>query len=265
MRLRRPSSLSAALLGSLLLIAIAAIPAMAPLACPAGPLVRAGPALAPPSLEYLAGTDDIGRSVFCMTAYGLKTSLVIGACSGALALTLGILVGIFAGVIGGWPDLLMMRLTEVVQTVPRLFLAILASALFEPKIIGLVMVLGLTSWGILARVARAEAISLSTREFVLAAYALGLSPLRVISRHVLPNLYRPFLATAGPTVAGAILAEAALAYVGLSDPNSVSLGRMIANAYPFLGLAWWMGVTPIGALIAVALSFLLLSEPGEDR
>jgi peptide/nickel transport system permease protein len=252
------------LIGAALLTVIAALSLSAPLTCPSGPLARAGAALAPPSWQFLAGTDDIGRSVLCMTMYGLKTSLLIGIGSGGLALALGILVGTFAGVLGGWPDVLLMRLTEVVQTMPRLFLAILAAALFEPKITGLVLVLGLTSWGILARIARAEAMSLSAREFVMAARALGLTTPRVVFRHVLPNLFGAFAAVAGPIVAGAILAEAALAYVGLGDQDTVSLGRIIADAYPFMTTAWWTSAAPMIALILITLSFLLLSEVSGD-
>jgi peptide/nickel transport system permease protein len=262
---RRPFFAATALAGIGLLAGIVLIAATASISCPGGPLARMGPALSPPSPQLLGGADDIGRSVLCMTTYGLRTSLIIGSGSGALALALGILIGAFAGVVGGWPDILLMRLTEVIQTMPRLFLAILAAALFELKIAGLILVLGLTSWGVLARVVRAEAISLSAREFVLAARALGVTSTRIVLRHGLPNLYRPFLATAGPTIAGAILAEAALAYVGLGDQDAVSLGRMIADAYSFLGIAWWMSVVPMAALVLVTLSFLLLSEAAEDR
>ena len=158
-----------------------------------------------------------------------------------------------------------MRLTEVMLSIPRLFLAILAAALFEPNVTGLVLVLGTTSWGMLARVARAEAMALCAREFVLAARALGLTTPRLIVRHILPNVLSPLLATGGSIVAGTILAEAALSYVGLGDPGTVSLGRSIANAYPFIELAWWMSAAPITALIIVTLTFMLLFEATDGR
>ena len=251
--------------GIALLVALVLVAGIAPLACPAGPLARVAPALQTPSLVLLAGSDNIGRSVLCLTFFGLRTSLVIGIASGVLALILGIGIGTLAGIAGGWTDLLLMRLTEVMLSIPRLFLAILVAALFEPNVTGLVLVLGITSWGMLARIARAEAMALSAREFVLAARALGLTTPRLILRHVLPNVLSPLLATGGSIVAGAILAEAALSYVGLGDPGAVSLGRSIANAYPFMELAWWMSAAPIAALIIVTLTFMLLFEATDGR
>ena len=260
---RRAGSL--ALAGAALLAALVLVAAAAPIACAAGPLARVALALQAPSALLWAGTDDIGRSVLCLTLYGLRTSLMIGVASGALALGLGMLVGAVAGVVGGWADLLLMRSIDVMLSIPRLFLAILVAALFEPKITGLVLVLGVTSSCMLARVARAEAIMLTAREFIMAARALGVSTPRLIFRHGVPNLYRPLLATAGPTIAGAILTEAALSYVGLGDPGAVSLGRSISNGYPLMELAWWMTAAPIAALVLVVLACLLLAELTDGR
>jgi peptide/nickel transport system permease protein len=251
------------LLGCALLAVIAGLVAAAPVICPAGPLARVSAALQPPSHLWLAGTDDIGRSVSCTTLYGLRTSLVVGLAAGILSLSLGTIVGVLAGLVVGWTDLLLMRLAEFAQTMPRLFLAILAVALFELRTIGLILVLGLTSWGMLARFVRAQAMALSTQDFVTAARALGVSTPRLVLRHVIPNLRSPLLATAGPIVAGAILAEAALSYVGLGDPDTVSLGRLIAEAYPFMERAWWMDAAPVGALILVTLAFMLIVETSD--
>jgi peptide/nickel transport system permease protein len=246
--------------GAVLLALVVGLALAAPAICPAGPLARVSTALQPPSSEWLAGTDDIGRSVSCMTLYGLRTSLIVGVGAGLLALSVGTIAGVMAGLIVGWTDLLLMRLAEIAQAMPRLFLAILAAALFELRILGLVLVLGLTSWGMLARFVRAEAMTLSTRDFVMAARALGASTPRLVLRHFIPNLRRPLLSTAGPMVASAILGEAALSYVGLGDPDNVSLGRLIAAAYPFMEVAWWMSVAPIGSLVVVTLAFMLLVE-----
>jgi peptide/nickel transport system permease protein len=248
------------LTGCMLLALLLGLVFAAPAICPAGPLVRAAAALQPPSRAWPAGTDDIGRSVSCMTLYGLRTSLFVGAGAGLLALALGTVVGVLAGLVVGWTDLLLMRLAEFAQAMPRLFLAILTAALFELRLMGLILVFGLTSWGMLARLVRAEAMTLSTRDFVMAARALGVSTPRLVLGHVIPNLRRPLLATAGPLVASAILAEAALSYVGLGDPETVSLGRLIAAAYPFMEAAWWMSAAPVGALVLVTLAFMLLVE-----
>jgi peptide/nickel transport system permease protein len=252
------------LAGCILLAVIVGAGAAAPALCPSGPLTRVAPALQPPSLAWLAGTDDIGRSVACLTFYGLRTSLVIGVATGLVVLSLGTLVGVLAGLAVGWTDLLLMRLAELAQTMPRLFLAILAVALFEVHTISLILVLGLTSWGRLARFVRAEAMTLSARQFVLAARALGVATPRLMLRHVVPNLRHPLLATAGPTVASAILAEAALSYVGLGDLDNISLGRSIAAAYPFMERAWWMSAAPAAALFLVTVAFMLLVETADE-
>jgi peptide/nickel transport system permease protein len=246
--------------GGLLLLALAVLGLAAPAICPAGPLDRAGLPLEPPSRAFLAGTDDLGRDMGCLTLFGLRTSLVIGVGAGGLALALGVLIGTIAGLAGGWADLLLMRASEVMQTMPRLLLAILASALFEPDVTGLVLVLGLTSWSALARLARAEALAVSQKEFVLAAKALGLPLGTLLRRHILPNTIRPLLAISAPLIAGAILAEAALGYIGLGDPDAISLGRLIATAHPFFGVAWWMNAAPVSALVLVSFAVLLLSE-----
>ncbi len=248
-------SAGAALLGLLALFALAA-----PALCPAGPAARAGSALLPPSQAFPAGTDDLGRNVLCMTAFGLRTSLAMGAGAGAVGLTLGVAIGLAAGVLGGWTDLVLMRATEVMQAVPRLFLVILASALFEPNLPGLAVLIGLTSWAALARLARAEAMAVGAQDFVRAARALGVSRPAIIRRHLLPNTLRPLVAAAAPLVAAAILAEAALSYLGLGAPSTVSLGRMIADAQPFLGVAWWMSAAPVGTLVLATFAVLLLSE-----
>ena len=119
--------------GIALLVALVLLAGIAPLVCPAGPLARVAPALQTPSPVLLAGSDDIGRSVLCLTLFGLKTSLLIGIASGVMALTLGIGIGTLAGIAGGWTDLLLMRLTEVMLSIPRLFLAILVAAREQPR------------------------------------------------------------------------------------------------------------------------------------
>ena len=130
---------------------------------------------------------------------------------------------------------------------------------------GLVLVLGLTSWSTLARLARAQALAVSQQDFVLAAVALGVPLGARVRRHVLPNTIGPLLAASAPLVAGAILAEAALGYVGVGDPDAISLGRLIATAQPFLGVAWWMSAAPVIALVLVSFAILLLAEPNRGR
>ncbi|HEX6141171.1 MAG TPA: ABC transporter permease [Geminicoccaceae bacterium] len=239
-------------IGLVLLMPFAAAALLTGLLAPYDPMASVAAPFQPPSLSHPFGTDDLGRDLLSAIIAGARTSLTAGLAVAALSALIGTAVGVTAGFVGGWTDDLLMRLTEVVQVVPRFFVAILVAGLFGGSLTNLILVLGLMSWPGLARIVRAEALSLRAREFVQAAVALGGGPLWVIRRHVLPNAVRPILATLSLIVAGAILTEAGLSYLGLSDPNVVSWGRLIENAQAFLYRAWWLSVFP-GLAIVLAI------------
>jgi peptide/nickel transport system permease protein len=153
-----------------------------------------------------------------------------------------------------------MRFTEIVQVVPRFFIAILVAALFGASLANLILVLGLTAWPGLARIARAEALSLRSREFVQAAVALGGGTSWVIRRHVLPLASRPIVAALSLIVCSAILTEAGLSYLGLADPNVISWGRLINNAQAFLYRAWWLSLFPGLAIALTVVGIALLVD-----
>lgn len=255
----RPDKTSLAI-GLALLVPLVAGALLTDLIAPYDPMASVAPAFVPPGLDHPFGTDDLGRDMLSAIIAGARTSLTAGVAVAALSAAIGTAVGVTAGFVGGWLDDLMMRLTEVVQVIPRFFVAILVAGLFGGSLTNLILVLGLMSWPGLARIVRAEALSLRARAFVQAAVALGGGPLWVIRRHVLPNAVRPITATLSLIVASAILTEASLSYLGLSDPNVVSWGRLIENAQAFLYRAWWLSVFPGLAIVLTIVAITLVMD-----
>lgn len=244
------------IIGLSVLAALAMLAAASPLICPGGPFARvATPLLAPGAGTFALwlGTDDLGRGVACQVAYGLQASYAVGLGTLALAVGIGVPIGLAAGYLGNPVDAMLVRVVAGFQVVPRFFLAVFASALFGPSLVLLMLVLGLTAWPLIARLVRTETQSLSRRPFVMAAEALGCSAAAVLWRHILPNALPPVRAAIPVVVGGAILAEAALGFIGLGDARMISLGRLIAEAYPFFMLAPWMSIVPACALIALVL------------
>jgi peptide/nickel transport system permease protein len=188
--------------------------------------------------------------VFAQLLYGARISLAVGLAASAIALVIGIVVGAPAGYFGGVVDDALMRITELFQVIPRLFLAILLVALFGQTLLVTTTAIGVLSWPPSARLLRAEFLSKRNAEYVLAARAVGARSLRIIFREILPNTLAPLVVAASLNVGGAILLEAGLAFLGLSDPNQVSLGRSLQGAMPFIQIAWWVSFFP-GLLIAV--------------
>jgi peptide/nickel transport system permease protein len=249
------------LIGSLLLLPFLATALAPDLLAPYDPWASVARPFQPPGLAHLCGTDDLGRDLFSQIVAGARTSVSAGIAVALLAAAIGIGVGVGAGFLGGWTDDLLMRLTEVVQVVPRFFVAILVAALFGASLHNLILVLGLTAWPGLARIARAEALSLRLREFVQAAVALGASSSWVIRRHILPQASRPIVAALSLIICSAILTEAGLSYLGLADPNVISWGRLINNAQAFLYRAWWLSLFP-GLAIALTVVGIALVVDG---
>lgn len=202
-----------------------------------------------PSLAHPMGTDDLGRDGLAALAQGGRTSLQVASIATLLALALGTLVGLCAGLGPRWLDEALMRFTDVVASLLTLLIAMLVAALFGGSLIGLALVLGLTRWPVIARIVRVESMSLREREFVRAAIALGGTPSRVALRHVLPQLLPTMLSASGIVFGGAILAEAALAFVGLGDPELTSWGQLIAAGFTFVDRAWWSWAFPCAAIV----------------
>ena len=245
------------LLGFGLMLALVLLAILAHVIAPTDPFASVGSPLTPPSRTHAFGTDDLGRDVWSGIVHGTRTSLTVTLAVVAIASIMGVAVGAVAGYRGGGIDDLLMRGTEAVQIVPRFFLAVIVIALFGPGLDRVVLVLGLTSWPAIARVVRAETLSLARREFVDAAHALGARTARILLRHVLPNALPTALVVISLNAASIILLEASLGFIGLGDPRTISLGYLANNAQRFLRVAWWMTLFP-GAAIALAVLALNL-------
>lgn len=213
-----------------------------------------------PSLAHPLGTDDLGRDLLAALAQGGRTSLFVAALATFLALGVGGIVGLTAGLGPSLLDEALMRAADIVLSLPALLVAILVASLFGGSALGLALVLGLTRWPVIARLVRAEALALRGTDFVRAAVALGTPPVLLALRHVLPHARPALLSAAGIVFGGAILAEAALAFVGLGDPHLTSWGQLIASGYSFVAHAWWMWAFPAMALSGASALVALLAD-----
>jgi len=221
--------------------------------------------LLPPSWQHPLGTDDLGRSVLVRMLYGARISLLVGFLAVGISCAIGIVLGSLAGYYGRWIDTLIMRFVDIMLCFPTFFLILAVIAFLEPSIWNIMIVIGLTSWMGVARLVRAEFLSLRQRDFVLAAQALGASDLRLIFRHILPNALSPVLVSATLGVAGAILTESALSFLGIGvQPPTPSWGNMLITGKQTLGSAWWLSVFPGLAILITVLGYNLLGEGVRD-
>ncbi len=232
---------------------------LAPVLFSRDPFATVAVALAAPSWSHPFGTDDLGRDLLALVIHGIRTTAIVIGVVVSVSTVLGASVGAVAGYRRGIVDDLLMRVTEIVQSVPRFFLAILVVALLGPGLDNVMLVLALTSWPWLARVVRAEVLALRELEYVEAARASGASDVRILLRHLLPAVVPTIAVLATLMAARVVLLEAGLSFLGLGDPNLVSLGYLVNNAQRFVRVAWWMSVFP-GAVIALITIGLHLSS-----
>jgi peptide/nickel transport system permease protein len=221
--------------------------------------------LQPPGLAYPLGTDDLGRDVLVRILYGARISLLVGFVAVGIATFIGILLGAMAGYYGRWIDALIMRFVDIMLCFPTFFLILAVIAFLKPSIWNIMIIIGLTSWMGVARLVRAEFLSLRERDFVLAARAIGAKDARIIFRHILPNAISPVLVSATLGVAGAILTESALSFLGIGvQPPTPSWGNMLISGKQTLGTAWWLSVFPGMAILITVLGYNLLGEGLRD-
>lgn len=214
---------------------------------------------------FLLGSDKFSRDVLSRVIHGARISLMIGISSVALAMVIGILVGALAALGGSLLDALLMRLVDGILTIPWSFLLITLTALFPPDTRILILLLGMTSWPGVSRLARAELIGLKQRDFVHAARGQGLSEIRILFRHMLPNALTPLLVTATLRVGTLILFEASLSFLGFGvQPPQASWGNIIADGQSFLLSAWWVSTFPALALIITVVSIHLVGDGLRD-
>ncbi len=215
---------------------------------------------------FVLGTDGFGRDVLARLVYGARVSLLVGFLAAGMALGLGTLVGTAAGLAGGWIDAALMRLTDVVLSVPRLFLAVLLIALYGRSLTTTILVLGATSWMAAARLVRGEILSLRERDYIQAARAVGVAPPRLAWSHLLPSATLPLLVEGVLRVGDTILIEASLSFLGLGvPPPDPTWGNMIAEGRDRLFDAWWIATLPGLAIAATVVALHLFGEAARQR
>ena len=255
-----------AVAGTLFVLLLVLLAVVGPLFNPASPNVIDHALIGqpqPPSATHWLGTDLIGRDEFLRALYGARVSLLVGAAAMVVSFAIGIFYGAIAGAAGGIVDNLMMRFVDAMLSFPTFFLLLIISALtnkFSLTII--ILIIGLTSWPGLARLVRAEVLSLRERDFVEAARALGASPARLVVRHLIPNALAPVVVAAAFAIGDNILAESSLSFFGLGvQPPSPSWGNMLQDALtPQAEAAPWMVLVPGLAIVATVLSFSVIAD-----
>ena len=210
--------------------------------------------------EFPFGTDMLGRNIGAGLFYGARISLLIGLASTLVSIGLGVAIGVIAGYFGRTVDDVLMRITELFQTMPPFILAIVLVTILQPSIASIVIGIGLTSWPTIARLVRAEAIRIRHAEFVQNAALIGMGNLRIIATHVIPNALTPVIVAGSILVATSILTEAGLSFLGLGDPNVATWGGMIGAGREVLRTAWYITAIPGVAIVVVVLGFNLLGD-----
>ncbi len=256
---KRGVILAAGALGVLGLLALLA-PVVSPYD-PTAPLGLENLRLQPPSFDHLLGTDRLSRDVLSRVLHGGRVSLIVGVFGALVSVLAGVSVGLVAGFFGGWVDRICMAVVDVFLAFPRLVLLIVVAALFRPSPWLLVGVLGFTLWPPIARLVRAEVLSVRDRGYVHAAEALGLGKIRILVRHVLPNALAPVVVAGTLVVGDAVVLEAGLSFLGLGMPAGVpSWGAMIYEGLADPVDSWWVSVFPGMAIVATVLSVNVLGE-----
>jgi peptide/nickel transport system permease protein len=255
-----------AVAGSVIVIVLFAVSLLAPWLAPHDPnAIDLKNVLAPPSAGHPFGTDPLGRDVLSRMIWGAGISLKVGFVATGIAILIGTILGALAGYYGRWVDALIMRFVDIMLCFPSFFLILAVIAILEPSIWNIMIVIGLTGWMGVTRLVRADFISLRERDFVQAARAIGAGDLRIIFLHILPNAMASVLVTATLGVAGAILTESALSFLGIGvQPPTPSWGNILTAGKDNIDIAWWLSFYPGLAILITVLGYNLLGEGIRD-
>jgi peptide/nickel transport system permease protein len=232
-----------------------------------------------PSSQHVFGTDTVGRDILARTIYGGQISIIIGLTAMMVETLVGVLIGSLAGYYGGLLDALLMRFTEAMLNIPQIFLLIVMAKFFaggvpnielfgrtfSGSVVVIVLIIGLTSWPYLARIVRAEFLSIKENEFILAARATGTPTWQIIFKHILPNSVAPIVVSATLGVANAITLEAYISFLGMGvRPPTATWGNMLENAYSYIETAWWLWLFPGALIVLIVLSINFLGDGLRD-
>ncbi|WP_461811236.1 ABC transporter permease [Faecalimonas sp.] len=215
---------------------------------------------APGENGHLLGTNHMGQDVFSMLVYGVRTSLLVAITASMISGILGVLIGGIGGYFGGKIDVVVSEIINTFLMIPTFFLIMLIVSLFGSDIINVMIVIGLTTWSSNAKLMRAQALSLRERTFVKSAIALGETKMQVLFKYILPNGIFPVVANTTRGMAGAILTEASLSFLGLGDPNIISWGQMIYQGKQYITTSWWISTFSGVAIILTVIVFYMLGD-----
>ena len=255
-----------AVAGSVVVLALFVVSLFAPWLAPYDPsAIDLEKVLMPPSGDHWLGTDPLGRDVLSRMIWGARISLKVGFVATGIAILIGAVLGAVAGYYGGWTDAVIMRFVDIMLCFPAFFLILAVIAILEPSIWNIMLIIGVTGWMGITRLVRADFISLKERDFVLAARVIGASDLRIIFVHILPNAMASVLVTATLGVAGAILTESALSFLGIGvQPPTPSWGNILTAGKDNIDIAWWLSLYPGLAILVTVLGYNLLGEGLRD-
>jgi len=255
-----------ALAGGVVVVFVAVLALLAPIIAPMDPnRYDVKKILDAPSGLHPLGTDQLGRDVLSRMLYGARVSLAVGFVSVGIATAIGIALGSLAGYHGGMTDAMVMRLVDLMLVFPRFFLLLAVLGFLRPSIWTIMAVIGLTGWMSVARLVRAEFLSLREREFVLWSQSIGASAFRIIWRHILPNAIAPVLVAITLGIPAAILAESGLSFLGLGvQPPHATWGNILSEGKDAIEIGWWLSVYPGVAILVTVLSYNLLGEGIRD-
>lgn len=224
-----------------------------------------------PDSSHLLGTDDMGYDIFSLLIYATRISLLIGFFAGGLSILIGTGIGLMSGYLKGWVDDVLVTLTDIALIIPKIPAIILISAFLRPSVWILILILGFFSWETTTRVVRARTLQVSSSGHVLSARSLGFSPYQVIVHEILPVIYPVILPKFMLTIAGAMISEASLSFLGLSDPTMDSWGRMISDAFThggFIREMWWWFLPPACCICVTIISVIRIGmvyeKPGQE-
>ncbi|MEE8449361.1 MAG: ABC transporter permease [Thermodesulfobacteriota bacterium] len=255
-----------ALAGAGLVLCLFVVALLAPYLAPYDPnMINVKIILELPSSQHLFGTDELGRDVLSRMIYGSRISLFVGFVAVGIASLIGVFLGAISGYYGGWVDNLIMRGVDIMLTFPSFFLILAVIAFVGPSIWNIMVVIGVTGWMGICRLVRAQFLSLKEREFVVAARSQGAKDLRIIFRHLLPNAMAPVLVSASLGVAGAILLESALSFLGIGvQPPTPTWGNILTAGKDNIEIAWWLSLYPGLAIFLTVMGYNLLGEGIRD-
>jgi peptide/nickel transport system permease protein len=263
---RRPMGM----VGALMLLSVVFVAIFAPLVAPYDPEakidVEPEDLLAPPDAEHLLGRDDAGKDVLSQLIYGARVSLTVGFVASFMSMFIGTTVGLVAGYFGGRLDNALMRLVDFLLVIPDLPLMIVFISIWGRGLWKIILVIGILGWTYNARLVRSQVLSIKERQFVLRARALGAGGLRIITRHIFPQVVPLILAEAVLSISGAIISESSLSFLGLGDPLLVSWGMMLNFAFEraISRMAWWFLLPPGFAIVWVSVGLIMMGTTLEE-